>query len=718
MAEAEFEGVAREVTLNDPLLECLVIITKLKERPYSADSLKAGLPLIDSHFTPNLFIRAAQRAGLNAKVVRRPLNKISSLVLPAVLLLNNGQACVYRERNSDGSAQVIFPEMGDEIARVDLDNLAKEYSGYAIFIQTHEEFETRAEEEKFNVNPRNWFWGTLWRFKRVYFQVILAALFINLFALATPLFVMNVYDRVVPNNAIETLWVLAIGVLIVFSFDFILRTLRGYFIDLAGKKVDIILASALFQQVLGIQMKVRPASTGVQANHLRDFENVRDFFTSATIASIVDLPFIFLFIWIIYLLAGSIALIPLIAIPLVVIVAVLISIPLNRAVAKSFVGSSQKHAILIESLGNLDVIKSVSAEGLTLGRWEKYVGITAEAGLKSRFYSTLAVNFTTVVHYGVTVAVVVFGVYMIEKGDLTVGGLIASTILSGRALAPLGQITSLLTRYQLTKLSLQALNNVMDMPLERPTRHKFLHRPKFDGEIEFEEVSFKYPEQEMDLFKSLSFKIKSGKKVGIIGSMGSGKSTLQKLLMGFYAPDSGAIRIDGTDMSQIDPADLRRHIGYVQQEPKLFFGTVRDNIAMKAPWVEDQAILEAATLSGAHQFIARHPSGYDMPVGESGAGLSGGQCQSITIARAILLSPTMLLLDEPTSSMDNSTEHAFIRNIKESMQEKTVLLVTHKMSLLDLVDRLLVLQNGKVVADGPKQQVLEFLTQLNKERDE
>jgi ATP-binding cassette subfamily C protein LapB len=699
----------------DPLLECLVIMTQLKQRPYSADSLKAGLPLVDNRFTPELFIRAAERAGLAGRLVKRPIKKISSILMPAILLLADKQACILTEVRKDGTAMVIMPETGIGAQTIPLEELEKQYSGLAIFLQPMYDYEKRATEgSMFNVRHKSWFWGTIWRFKRYYMQIIFASLFINIFALASPLFVMNVYNRVVPNAAIDTLWVLALGTALVFGFDFIMRTLRGFFIDLAGKKIDMVLASNLFEQVLGTKLLAQAESMGVRANHIRDFENIRDFFTSGTVASIVDLPFVFVFLIVIWLVSGALVLIPIMGIPIMILIALLAVPPMNRAVASSFIGASQKHAIIIEALNNLEVIKSTTAEGQLLGRWEKYVGMTARAGMVSRFYSMLAAHGNMLVTYLVTVVTVIAGVYMIEDKTLTLGGLIAATMLCGRVMAPFSQVTNLLTRYQQTKLSLDALNKLMAAETDRPAQQKFLHRPTFQGDIELEDVVFRYPGQELDLFKGISFKVKAGEHVGVIGSMGSGKSTLQKLIIGFYQPISGAIRIDGTDISQLDPANLRRHIGYVPQEPKVFFGTARENIGMKAPWADDIEILNCAKISGADRFIGRHPAGYDMPIGENGKGLSGGQCQSITIARALLGSPEILLFDEPTSAMDNSSELLFINNMKTYIQNKTFILVTHKISLLELVDRLIVLQNGKIVADGPKVKVLEMLKQINK----
>lgn len=698
----------------DPLLECLVMLTQIKNRPFSAESLSAGLPIADK-MTPELFIRAAARAGLKSKLLKRELPSLSNALLPAVLILKEGEAVILLRKLADHKYLIVVPEAGIGEQEIEEADLLEDYTGYALFVQREFDFEKRAEEEQLTPRKPNWFWGTLWSFKNYYSQVMLASILVNMFALASPFFIMAVYDRVVPNNAIATLWVLTIGIMIVIGFDFIMRTLRAFLIDLAGKKIDSVLASTLFEQVLGIRMSSQAQSAGVRASHIRDFENIRDFFTSASLTALVDLPFVILFLLVIWFIGGVLVFVPLLAIPLVVATAWLLSIPMNKEVARSFVGGAQKNAIVIEALHNLEVVKSSTAEGPLLRRWEQYVGITAKAGMASRFYSTLALNICATVTYLVTIIIVLFGVYLIGAKELSVGALVACTLIVGRVMAPLSQVTALLTRFELTKCSLKALNDVMESPLDRPHKQQFLHRSKFEGDIEFEDVSFRYPGQPISLYQNLSFKLKAGEKVGIIGSMGAGKTTLVKLLLGFFQPISGSIRIDGTDISQIDPADLRRYIGYVGQEPKLFFGTVRENIAMKAPWADDAEILRCAKLAGVDRFVSRHPAGYDMPIGESAKGISGGQAQAITVARALLNNPSLLLFDEPTSCMDNSAENVFLSNMRSYAKDKTVLLVTHKMSMLSLVDRLIVLQNGKIVADGPKEQVLDALRHLNKD---
>ncbi|NQY25984.1 MAG: type I secretion system permease/ATPase [Piscirickettsiaceae bacterium] len=694
-------------TLDDPLLGCLTLLAKILNKPHSAESLIAGLPLVDNKLTPKLFSRAAERAGLASKTVNRPLRKISNLVLPAVLLLENSTACIVLEFKRK-TATVIFPETGDGETEIALSDLKKQYSGFAIFIKPVHHFDQRTEHSKIP-RTKHWFWGTILRFWPIYAEVFVASILVNSFALASPLFIMNVYDRVVPNHAIETLWVLAIGVTTVFVFDLLLKTLRGYFIDMAGKKADVILSATIFEKVMGVKMASRSNSVGSFANSLHEFESFREFFTSATLTTLIDLPFAFLFIFVIWTIGGELAYVPLAVIPIAILVSLIIQIPLGRTIQHLFRHSGQKSAILIETLTGLETIKSIGAETPIQRKWEQTIGFIAKYGQRARILSSTAVNFTSFLQQMASVAVVVFGVYKISDGDITMGALIACTILTGRALAPMGQVAGILTRYHQSKAALNSLNTLMNLPVERPSGREFLHRPDFQGGIEFKNVSFRYPEQPLDALTAISFTIKPGEKVGIIGRIGSGKSTIEKLILGLYEPSEGAILLDGTDIRQVDPVDLRRNVGYAPQDVVLFFGSIRDNITMGAPFADDRAVLKAAEIAGVVEFVNRHPSGFDMPVGERGEGLSGGQRQSVTIARALLLDPPVLILDEPTNAMDNSSEEQFKAKLKANLEGRTLLLVTHKASLLSLVDRIIVMDQNRLVADGPRDQVLAAL---------
>lgn len=694
-------------TADDPLLACLTILSKMLNKPHSAESLVAGLPLVDNKLTPGLFSRAAERAGLRSKVVKRPLKKISNLVLPAVLLLSNTTACILLETKGK-TARVIFPETDGAETEIPLKQLAEEYSGYAIFIKPAQQFDKRTQN---SVIPRtsHWFWGTIMRFWPIYSEVFVASILVNMFALASPLFIMNVYDRVVPNHALETLWVLAIGVGTVFTFELLLRTLRGYFIDSAGKKADVILSATIFERVLGIKMSARSNSVGAFANNLHEFESFRDFFTSATLTTLIDLPFAFLFILVIWMLAGDLAYIPLAAIPLTILISFIFQIPLGRVIRQLFRHSGQKSATLIETLTGLETIKSLGAETPVQRKWEQNIGFIAKFSQRARLLSSTAVNLTTFIQQMTTIAVVVYGVFLITENEITMGALIASTILTGRALAPMGQLASILGRYHQSKAALHSLNTLMNLPVERPNGREFLHREAFKGGLQFKEVTFRYPEQPIDALSNVSFRIEPGEKVAIIGRIGSGKSSIEKLILGLYEPNAGAVLLDGTDLRQIDPVDLRRSVGYAPQDVVLFYGSVRDNIAIGAPYADDQAILKAAELAGVTEFVNRHPSGFDMQVGERGEGLSGGQRQSIAVARALLMDPPMLVLDEPTNAMDNSTEERFKSKLTQVLENKTLLLVTHRASLLNLVDRIIVMDQGKLVADGPREQIMTAL---------
>lgn len=701
------DNIAKLTSQDDSLLLALISVCKVLHTPHSAESLTTGLPLIDNKLTPSLFVRAAQRAGFSTGLVRRPLTEISNLVLPAVLLLKDNKTCVLLSKNED-TCTVILPETDSGEKTVNLNLIEEVYSGAAFFIQINHTFDDRTANSAIP-KATHWFWDVIYKSWPIYGEALAASLLINLFALASPLFIMNVYDRVVPNHAFETLWVLAIGVTIVFTFDFVMKALRGYFIDVAGKRSDVILSATIFEKVMGIKMENRPKSVGAFANNLSEFESFRDFLTSATLTTLIDLPFLFIFLAVIYMLGGSLAVIPLVVLPLAIIGGIAVQKPLKNTITELFKYSSQKGATLIESLTNLDSIKQTGAEGQMQAKWEQNVGQIARLGLKSRFYSSMAVNLTAFLTQMASISVVIFGVYKISEGELTTGGLIACTILTGRALAPIGQIASLLTRYHQARTSLDTLTHMMSLPVEREPGKKYVHRPSFKGDIEFKNISFSYPEQPIKALDNVSFKIKSGERVAFIGRIGSGKSTIEKLMLGLYAPQEGSILIDGTDIRQIDPSDLRRQIGYVPQDISLMFGSIKDNITMGSRYADDASILHAAEIAGVTQFVNRHPEGFDMPVGERGASLSGGQRQSVAVARSMLLSPPIYIMDEPSNSMDNSTEARFKEKLSEQLAHQTLILVTHRASLLTLVDRLIVMDGAKIVADGPKENVLEAL---------
>ena len=696
--------------VQDPLLNCLVHLTQQSHRPLSAEVLKDGLPLENNRLTPKLFVRAAKRAGFSAKIAKRPLIDISALTLPVVLLLENDNACVLREINLDkGEVKIVQPESGGEVV-VPIEVLSETYTGFAIYVRLEYRF-TENVSRLLGEQEGHWFWGTVWRSSRIYRDVLIASFLINLFVLANPLFVMNVYDRVVPNGAIETLWVLAIGVFVVYLFDFLLKVLRAYFIEIAGKKTDILLSSMLFEKVMSLQYSSMPRSVGVFSNNLREFESIRNFLSSTTNTILIDIPFAVIFLLVIWLVGDKLVIVPLVAVPLVLIYSWVVSKKLKAAVEKTYQSASQKNATLVESLTAMETVKTQRASSALQLRWEQAVGYISYWGLKAKMLSSSVMNFTGFVTQMSSVCIVIAGVYLIAEQELSMGALIACVMLSGRVLQPMAQVAGLVTSFYQSKAALDTLNEIMKLPDEREQGKKFVHRSELKGSIEFKDVSFKYPGTDQSSLEKVSFSLKAGEKVALIGRIGSGKSTIEKLVMGLYKPDSGSIRLDGIDINQIDPVDLRRNIGYVPQDIMLFDGTVRENITMGSPEADDDTLLRAAELSGVDQFTNRHPSGFDLIVGERGAALSGGQRQAVAIARALIHQPSILILDEPTNSMDNASEEFIRKQLEDYTKERTLILVTHKMSLLSMVDRIVVVDNGLVLADGPKAVVLDALKQ-------
>jgi len=698
------------IDFEDPLLECLVLFTKLNRRPFSKDALIAGLPVTSGkRLTPELFIRAAERANIVARFKKRQLQEISPLILPCILTLKNNQACLLEKLDWENDcATLVLSDAPDGRLEVPIAKLQEDYIGYAVYFT--EKFQQASKKENLIANRKgHWFWHTFWDNRAVYRDVIIASIVINLFVLANPLFVMNVYDRIVPNNAIESLWVLAIGISVVYLFDILLKFLRSYFLEIAAKKSDVILSSKLFEQTLGLTMANRQGSIGAFANNLKEFDSIRNFFTSGTIASIVDLPFVLIFLSVIFFIAGQIVWVPIGIVLVILAYSFILKKPIQKSIEASYEASSQKNAVLIETLSAMETIKSLGVEAHSQWKWEQAVGQIAKASLKSKMLQSSIGRMTVFMQQISTVLIIIAGVYLIKDGDLTMGGLIATVMLSQRAIGPMGQFANLTSSYQQTKTSLDALNALMLQEVERPSNKRFIQHPIFEGTIEFIDVKFTYPGESKPALNGVSFKIEKGEKVGIIGKMGSGKSTVEKLILGFYPIDSGTILIDGIDISQLDPAELRRNINYVPQDVTLFRGDVRENIAYRAPYVEDSEVLRAAKLAGVDDFIKTHPAGYSLPINEGGTSLSGGQRQSIGVARALLLQAPIYLFDEPTNAMDAKTEQTMIERLKKNTLPNTSIVVTHKMRLLQLVDRLIVMNNGKIIADGPKSTVLEAL---------
>jgi ATP-binding cassette, subfamily C, bacterial LapB len=702
-------GLREDQLHHDPLLDCLVELVRIHGRPATHAALSAGLPLPADGLTPSLFARAAARAGFSSKIVRRPLQKIDAALLPVVLLLNDNNACLLLGWDEHtGKARLLCPETGQGAVSMLQEELAERYTGVAIFSRPHFRFDQRTPV--LNAAPSShWFWGAILEQRSMFRDVFAAALLVNLFGIALPLFTMNVYDRVVPNFAEETLWVLAVSMALILGVDYVIRIMRGHFVDLASARVDLKLSALIMERVLGMRMSQRPPSVGAFASNLRSFETVRDFIASASVTTLIDLPFTLLFLVVIAWISWPLVFLPLIGMAAVIVYSYMVQHKMRELTETTFRASAMRNATLVESLTGLETIKAHGAESQMQAKWEKATAFLARVSAELRLLSSTSMNGAVSIQQLVSVSIVVAGVYLIHERMLSMGGLIAATTLASRAMAPLGQVVGLLLQFHNAKTALTALEKVVDTPGERANEGAYVHREEIKGEIEFRDVHFSYPGSRTDALRGISFRVKPGEKVLVLGRVGSGKSTLQKLILGLYSPTKGAVFLDGVDLRQLDPADIRRNLGYVEQDSLLFYGTLRENITIRAPYVDDSTVIAAAEMAGMSEFVNRHPDGFDMMVGERGESLSGGQRQGIAIARAVLLDPPVMLLDEPTSSMDFTSEMQIKERIRNYAQHKTMVIVTHRSTLIDLADRIIVMDDGKIVADGPRDKVVAAL---------
>lgn len=693
----------------DPLLDSLVCVSKSLGVATTAEALSAGLPLEDNRLTPALVVRAAARAGLTAKLARRSLEQLRPGLLPAILLLKDKQACVLLEWTQEGEARVQFPELGDSAQVLPREELESLFAGVVFFVRPVFKFDSRTPIKRDELKTRHWFWGVVFQNWRLYRDGLAAALLVNIFALVMPMFSMTVYDRVVPNRAEETLWVLAVGVVLVMLFDTVLKVVRAYILDTAGKRIDVTLSAKIMERVLGLRMSDRPASVGSFAANLRSFESVRDFIASAYITTLVDIPFVFVFFMAITWISPWLLIPPVVCISALLLASMVVQQKMQELVSDTQRAGAQRNATLVESLVGIETIKFTTAESSFQRRWEQATVFLAKNGSQLKLLSSATMNFAQMLQQLVSVTMVIGGVYLLINNQISMGGIVAASMLAGRAMAPFGQVATLMMQFHNAKSGLASVTKHMETEPERAETSNYVHRNSFQGTIEFKDVTFSYPGQQQTALNKVSFKINAGEKVAFIGRVGSGKSTVQRLILGLYQPSEGAILIDGIDIRQIDPAELRRAAGFVSQDVSLFYGTLKDNITLGSPYADDSAIISAAETAGVTEFANRHPRGFDMMIGERGESLSGGQRQGVGIARAVLNDSPILLLDEPSSAMDHQSEDHLKSRLRRFSTGKTVVLVTHRTSLLELVDRLIVIDNGQIMADGPKMQVVEAL---------
>jgi type I secretion system ATPase, LssB family len=699
--------VPSSVDFTPPIIQSAVTLFTLHGLSVSPRNMAAALPKISGFVHPTACARAAKEFGLDMTVARRnSIDAISPLSLPCMLIFDGERTCVLTSYN-DSHAEIITPETGKLTQTVSRELLDREFGGIIMLAKPSAQFERRIRSFQL-LESKRWFWGTLSHFLPIYRHVLCGSALVNVLALSSPLFFMTIYDRVVPNNAINSLWYLAIGLFIAYFFDFLLKNLRCYFVDAAGRKADLILASRIMQQLLSMRLEEKPDSAGAIANNLRELETLCEFFGSVILLAIVDVPFLFLFVGVIFLVCGPLGFVPLVAVPFVIGVGVFLQFPLQRMAEDLFKESMQKNAMLFEAVNGLETIKATGAETRIQKAWEKMVGMNAFSNAKAKQLANLASFFSIFSTQVVSIAIVVWGVYRVSDGHMSFGGLIASSMLAARAMMPLTQIASLLTRLQQSRMALKALDVLMNKELEKKSDREYVEFGYLEPAIDFENVSFKYPSASLFSIESISLRIAPGSRIGIVGRMGSGKTTLGRLCVGFYEPTEGTVKFGGVDLRQLDMVTLRSRIGYVSQDTYLFQGTVRENIAFGSLECDESMLLRAASIAGVTDFVSRHPDGFNMPIAERGMNLSGGQRQAIAIARALLPDPEVLILDEPSSNMDTASERALQQRISLlASNGKTLILITHRLSLLALVNTVVVMRDGKIANVGPKEKFMK-----------
>jgi ATP-binding cassette subfamily C protein LapB len=708
---AAVDAAAAQPAKSDPLLSALQYLARRWGRPVSRDVLVAGLPLKGGLLTMPLLTRALERIGLVHQAKRLALRDLAEFDMPALIIGRKGEIFVIIGRTGRHALAVFDPVRGEETElHTNTPDWRFRHQVLVIKPSSTREGETWEGADNGAIKQKHWLrtamaghWKSLW-------VVLLAASFINVFAVAMPLFSMNVYDRVLPNKAISTLWVLAIGLLTVFVFDFILKIARGAIIDYASRQIDFRLSSVLFDKVMNTSVAARPASTGAFVNRISQYEVLRDFFTSHTVVMFIDVLFMGIFVWVIAMLIGWVVIFPVIAAVIAIIGAIIIGSRSGAVVKAALAESSMRNAILIESLSATQTVKAARAEGQFQNKWEATILASSDTQSKIKWLQSLAGQLTSVVSQVASIGIMIGATYEFSEGHISMGAIIASMMLSSRVIAPIAQISAALLRTSSAVEAYQALDSIMKLPDERTVRKSFVTRAIAAGNIEFKKVRFAYPGTDHYVLDQVSFSIKAGEKVGVIGRIGSGKTTLGRLLVNFYDAQEGEILIDGVSIRQYHPAELRRQVGLVLQDPELFNGTVKDNIILSDPEATDDQLIDVARRAGVEDFVSRHPLGYDMPVGERGFLLSGGQRQAVALARTMLINPKILFLDEPSSSMDLATERQLIGHLSKSLApEHTVLIATHRFSLLNLVTRIIVVDNGRIAADGPRDAVLAQL---------
>ncbi len=701
---------------TDRLLQALLWVCESHGIQKSHASFLAGLPAMD-RLSVEHGVRAMQAAGFSVKLAKRDPASLPNEIFPVVLLTKDGGALILLNRTQSvrGPRYELY-QAGLDAKTIFLEEaeLRSVYGGHCLLLkQLPKPGEAGGEDEEEAKSGSRWLWTTVWRYRRYYYDSILATILINVLSTLAGLFAIHVYDRVIPLKAYATLWALVVGVVIAMLFEAAARQLRDYLMDLAARKSDITLSSTLFNQALGLRLEHTPPSSGAFAHQVRQFETVRDFGTSASLAIVTDFPFALLFIFLIFTVAGKLAIVPLIAIVVSVLAALWVQFPLHKLMMQTFRDQAAMMGVLIESIEGIETLRVTGASGIMSKRYEDLTAASAFSGMKYRILSNIVMTFFNFIQQGQNIVMLVWGVYLIHEGEVSTGALVGCMMFASRAIAPVGQFVGLATRFQTAKTALGGLNSLMNLPVERDPTRSYLQKPEIEGAIEVNKLSFAYPatggHTAPIALRDVSLKIEPGERVAFVGKIGSGKSTLLRMIAGLYQPLEGQVKIDGIDIRQIDPVDFRNNIGYVTQDLRLFRGTLRENIFLARPAATMEAFHEVVALTGLDKIADAHPLGYDMPIGAMGLGLSGGQRQLVALARALITRPKILLMDEPTSAMDMQTEAMFTQRLGTIVRDRTVIIVTHRPSLLSVVDRIVVMDQQRLVADGPKDRILAML---------
>jgi ATP-binding cassette, subfamily C, bacterial LapB len=719
-------AAAQAQALQDPLVVALALLAARLERVIHASALRSGFATdAQGRLDPADMPEVARRHGLAAAWTRTPPSQLPAYVLPCLVPCLDGRCFVllgHEGPEGHRSARVLVPESGQleqSLASTELDALC---SGQVLVVkalpQTGEQVLTPMRGQ-----AAQWFWGTLWRFKHFYTESLLASLLANVLTLSTVFFAMNVYDRVVPTQAYVSLWTLAVGTVAAIVIEFGMRWLKARLVDLGGQKADLAINAVLLREIMAIRLEHRPQSVGIFASSMRDFESLREFFSSSTFVLLTDLPFVLMFVGLIFVLGGPLGWIVTLAVLLTVLMALLVQRPLMRSLREHMKESGDRQSVLVESMLNLEVLKAYNAEGYLQRRWELSNAAGAQAHKKTRDLNNLVMGLSQSLQQLVSVTVIVGGVYQIHANAMSLGALIAVNILAGRAMAPLGKLMGLAARLQQARTALQTLDGLIQRPRDREDGRRYVHASAAPvsgkAALAFEALDYAYPgEQPLPVIRQLNLRLAQGQQMALLGRVGSGKSTLLRLGAGFYKPTAGQILVDGLELGQIEPASLRARLGWVGQQPMLFMGTLRENLVLADSWISDQRIVRVLQRLDLYGLVAHHPRGLDLPLTEAGGGLSGGQLQLLSMARMMLREPALVFLDEPTSAMDQTTEAVVISALRDWLPGRTVLLATHRPQLLELVDSMAVLDQGRCLSQGPRQAMLEQLTRGIERREQ